>query len=134
MLLKRASFQKYYPDAWQVVTGKIELVNGRKETFVEASIREMKEETGLSPVTIYNIPYVAVFSDHFINTIQHAPVIGIEVDCWKECQISNEHQDFTWLNVNEANNRLDIYSHKIGAKIFEEEVLLNKNKIYNLDF
>ena len=57
LVLKRAADLYIYPGLWQTVTGRIE----PGETALDAAIREVKEETGLTPDDIWTLPYVANF-------------------------------------------------------------------------
>lgn len=56
LILKRNENAKPYPNVWQVVTGRIE----KYETPIETAIREVFEETGIVPVKLWNLPYLAV--------------------------------------------------------------------------
>lgn len=125
LALKRSDDQKFYPSIWQVVTGKVEKRGAQPESFIQTALRELQEETGLTPEridAIYNIPYVAAFTDYRTNTIHSAPVIGIIVDS-KAVELSAEHSDHIWEPMEATTKRLDLYSHKIGAEIFQREIL-----------
>ena len=45
LLLRRSKSEKIYPDTWQIISGRIE----KNETALQASLREMIEETSLRP-------------------------------------------------------------------------------------
>ena len=53
LLLKRAENQ-VYPGLWQMVTGKIE----DNEKAYQTAIREIKEETGLTPLQLWVAPTI----------------------------------------------------------------------------
>lgn len=90
-----------YPSGhWDFVKGNIE----KGETFKETTLREIKEETGISDVN---------FIDGFENKIQyhyqrdgkvvHKEVIFFLAETSTErVEISHEHLGFTWLKFNEA--------------------------------
>ena len=56
-LLMKRNLNKIYEHLWQGVAGKIE----EGETSSEAAIRELKEETGLSPVNMFVADHVSKF-------------------------------------------------------------------------
>ena len=56
LLLKRSENQMY-PGIWQCVTGKIEIGEKPHET----AIRELQEETGLTPISTWTIDQVNHF-------------------------------------------------------------------------
>ena len=56
-LLMKRNLNKIYEHLWQGVAGKIE----KGETSSEAAVRELKEETGLSPVNIFVADHVSRF-------------------------------------------------------------------------
>ena len=75
LVLKRAK-TKMYEHIWQGVAGKIE--NG--ETSWEAATRELKEETGLTPLKMFVADHVSQFYETNDDRINLVPVFGIEVD------------------------------------------------------
>lgn len=136
LALKRSPEQRFYPSIWQTVTGKVEAPNNIAESFIQTAMREMQEETGLSrenTVAVYNIPYVANFTDYRSNTVHSAPVIGIVVDK-SEIIISEEHSDYKWISVSEAEKTYDLYSHKVATQIFRNEILNTESDHYRLPF
>ena len=92
LLLQRSENTKPFPHIWQVITGMIDI----NETAIEATLREIKEETNLSAINIWTIPYI---SNYFItenDEIHFSPVFGIQVNYAEQIQISFEHQDYKW--------------------------------------
>ena len=97
LLLKRSDSAKIYPGIWQTITGTIETHEHTKETV----FREMKEETGLTPVKIYSIPRINTFYFAPSDKICMSPVFLSFVDK-EEIKISGEHSDFKWSSYEEA--------------------------------
>ena len=74
LILKRAK-TKIYEHLWQGVAGKIE----KGEEAWEAAIRELKEETNLTPLTMFIADHISIFYEKHGDRINFVPVFGIEV-------------------------------------------------------
>lgn len=101
LLLKRAPYQ-YYPNLWQMVSGKIK----DDEKAYETALREIKEETGLIPEKIWIAPNINSFyspDDEYISLI---PVFAAKVDYQSQIKISTEHVEYKWLKPVDARNLL----------------------------
>lgn len=123
LVLKRAKNLKIYPSIWQVVTGCIET----NETAIQTAIREIQEETGLIVQKFWVLPFVANFYDSINDLIHNAPVFGVLVDYNQKIVLSEEHEEFVWLNYNDTINRLEFPAHKDGTKIFYDYILCKNN-------
>lgn len=129
LLLKRAPDADLYPGLWQVVTGRIEI----GETAIQTALREVKEETGLHIIDAWTLPYLASFFNSLNDTVSFAPVFAFLVDFHQDVIISNEHEKFEWLNLNEAIERVVLPTHKEGLRIFNTFILSSDNKaLYRL--
>ena len=114
LLLKRSK-NKIYENLWQGVTGKIEA----GETAWEAAKRELKEETGLTPSRMFIADYVSKFYEQEGDRINLIPVFGVEVDSL-DVELSDEHSNFEWVEIIEAEKRLTWTGQKIGiSKVYE---------------
>jgi type II secretory ATPase GspE/PulE/Tfp pilus assembly ATPase PilB-like protein/8-oxo-dGTP pyrophosphatase MutT (NUDIX family) len=99
LVLQRAA-DAIRPGSWETVYGKID-AGERPE---QAAIRELREETGLDVNTLYNVT-VSSFFLHASQTIQMAIVFAAFVESGSEVTLSDEHQQFEWLSVNDACER-----------------------------
>jgi len=124
LALKRAKTNPLYPSIWQAVTGTIE----ENETAIECALREVEEETGLAAKEIWTIPFVAVFFDPYKNAINASPVFGVLVDYRPQVQISNEHEAYQWLSLEEFIDLMVLPSHKVGAEYFWRFILSRADK------
>lgn len=118
LLLKRSANVRVYPNIWQVVTGTID----GNETAVETTIREFKEETGLSYLKMFTIPYITSFFLPKKDAIGISPVFGFLVGS-DEVILSEEHTDFKWLSLDDCLRKLELPSHIEATKIFNDFIL-----------
>lgn len=101
LLLKRAEGEKY-PNLWQMVTGSIE--SGEKA--FQTALREINEETGLTPQKFWVAPQVNSFYSAERDEICLIPVFAALVNPKSAVKISAEHSEFKWLNKDGAKNHL----------------------------
>jgi len=90
------------PGSWETVHGHIEA----GETPAQAAIRELSEETGLSPLRMYNLSRVEVFYQHRRDEVALIPVFAAFVPAEGEVRLSREHVQREWLGIAEAAARL----------------------------
>jgi len=88
------------PTSWEMVHGKIDA--GEKPE--QAAVREVREETGLEIDALYNLT-VNPFYLHESQTVQLAIVFVSFVADDSEVKISEEHQAYEWLSVEDAARR-----------------------------
>ncbi|MCH7613482.1 MAG: NUDIX domain-containing protein [Candidatus Marinimicrobia bacterium] len=123
LILKRAS-TKLYEHLWQGVAGKIEA----GETAWQAAIRELDEETGLSPKHIFIADHVSRFYEAYGDRINLVPVFGIEVDS-DDVILSNEHSEYKWVTLEEAQKHLVWRGQKEGIQVVNEMILNNDDRM-----
>ncbi len=99
LTLKRAADGKR-PGSWETVYGKVDA----REKPEKAAIRELREETGLEPQSLYNVT-VSSFYLHDSHTIQMCMTFAAFVSEEAEVTLSEEHQSFDWLSVRDACER-----------------------------
>lgn len=88
------------PGAWEAIHGKIET----GEPPENAAVREVREETGLAVARLYNVT-VQPFYLHMFAKVQLAVVFAAFVDEPGNIVLSDEHQKFEWLSIEEAADR-----------------------------
>jgi len=123
-LLMKRNLNKIYEHLWQGVAGKIE----EGETSSEAAIRELKEETGLSPVNMFVADHVSEFYEVHGDRINLVPVFGIEVDS-EIINLSEEHISYKWVDINEALNTLVWNGQKKGIQTVHDMVINNDDRM-----
>ncbi len=124
LLIRRCG--KYLPGTWQMVTGGI--LDG--ETAVQAAIREIHEETGLTPIQLYSADAVETFYMPSLDKITFVPVFIAFV---KEMDVKlspSEHDAYEWLTFEEAKKRL-VWSEqqRVITQIHETCVLQKPNEL-----
>jgi len=99
LLLKRSANNSSFIKDWQLPEGKVEF----GEDPIDALEREIKEETNCiltSNLRLFDVKSaIASVNGMSIQIIR----IGYEVTGWKgKIEISEDHDEFKWLNINDA--------------------------------
>jgi dATP pyrophosphohydrolase len=75
------------------------------EPPASAALRELDEETGLSPLRLYNLSRVELFYQHRTDEVALVPVFAAFVTSDAAVRLGPEHDSFEWLSVAEARLR-----------------------------
>ena len=97
LLFKRAQGH-IYQGQWRMIGGKVEA----GETYWQAALRELDEETGLSPSLFWTMPSVNQFYEHKTDTILTIPAFAAEIRENEEIVLDSEHSKFDWFPVQKA--------------------------------
>lgn len=89
------------PGSWETIHGTIET----GETPVQASLRELREETGLVPEKFYNLSRTEAFYQHRTDELAVIPVFAAFVAPGATVKLSAEHDRAEWLSIAEAGRR-----------------------------
>ena len=89
------------PGSWETVHGTIE----SGETPVQASLRELREETGLVPEKFYNLSRTEAFYQHQRDELALIPVFAAFVAPGATVRLSAEHDRGEWLRARDAAGR-----------------------------
>jgi 8-oxo-dGTP pyrophosphatase MutT (NUDIX family) len=92
LVLRRASGGRS-PGSWETVHGHIE----PGETPGQAALREIREETRLEPIRLYNVSRVEAFYRHQADAVALIPVFAGVVDGAAPARHSGEHDRAEWL-------------------------------------
>jgi len=100
LCLRRAAGERC-AGTWETVHGHI----SDGEHPVDAALRELGEETGLTPERLYNGSRVEAFYLHRTDTMALIPVFCAMVAPGARAIISEEHDLVEWVSVGEAAKR-----------------------------
>jgi 8-oxo-dGTP pyrophosphatase MutT (NUDIX family) len=82
------------PGSWESVHGHIE----PGERPAGAAARELEEETGLTPLRLYNLSRVELFYQHQADEVALVPVFAAFVGPEARVRLGSEHDGFEWLS------------------------------------
>lgn len=101
-LLLRRCCGGYLNGTWQMVTGG----TAEGETAIQTALREIEEETGLTPEEFYTADMVETFFLHGVNKMVSVPVFVAVVSRMDVRLCPEEHDLYEWLPFDEAVKRL----------------------------
>ena len=115
LLLKRASHEKY-SGIWQMGTGSID----GNESAHQTALREIKEETDLTPSKFWVVPHVNSFYSPERDAVCMVPVFVGKVAINDSVKISFEHDEFKWVDKDEALELLAWPGQRKAVRIIHE--------------
>lgn len=101
-LLCKRSESKIYSGQWRMIGGKVE----PGETYWEAALRELREETALTPEKFWTVPSVNQFYEAKRDQILTIPVFSAEISSTASPVLNDEHTSFGWFEAKEAVSRI----------------------------
>lgn len=114
LLMKRADT---LAGTWCQVAGKIE----EGETTWQAALRELKEETGLTPDAFYSADICEQFYEADRDAITMAPVFVAIISPDAAVTLNQEHSAYLWLSFDEAVNLVSFGGQRRVLRWIEEE-------------
>lgn len=119
LLLKRAG-GKIYEGQWRMIGGKVH----PGETFWQAALRELQEETQFKPVKFWSIPSLNQFYEPATDQVHQIPAFGAEISTGDEVVLDDEHSEAEWFPADRATSlilwpeqqRLLTIAHQIITK------------------
>ncbi len=103
--IHRSAATGEYQQSWQTVYGGIEprpsTTSGEKETATQAALRELKEETGLTPLRMWQVEYLESFYFKPHDYVLVMPVFAVEVAPLAPITLNAEHDAHRWIPENQ---------------------------------
>ncbi|MEQ1833199.1 MAG: NUDIX pyrophosphatase, partial [Candidatus Eisenbacteria bacterium] len=119
MLLLRRSPSRSLAGVWQPVTGGIE----RGESAMAAAVREVAEETGLTPLRWWALEQPASFYDVAADRIRVVPVFAAEVAWADPVHLSHEHDRYQFVSLSKASELVLWGTQRQAHRALAAEVL-----------
>jgi dihydroneopterin triphosphate diphosphatase len=91
--IRRSAKTGEYQGSWQTVYGGVEA----GETAVQAALRELREETSLKPIVMWQVEYLESFYFMPHDYVLVMPVFAVEVPRDAVLRLNEEHDDFRWI-------------------------------------
>ncbi len=104
---------------WCQIAGGIE----EGETAWEAALRELKEETGLTPERFYSGDVCEQFYEADRDAIVMAPVFVAFIDPNAVVVLNEEHSDYGWVSFNEAREMVPFAGQRRVLQQVEDEFI-----------
>ncbi len=118
LLLLRRAPHRSLAGVWQPVTGGIE----PREPVLRAAVREVLEETRLSPVRWWALEHLAAFYEPAGDRVRVVPVFAAEVAWTDPVHLSHEHDRYAFVTPPEATRRVLWALQRRAIAAFLEEV------------
>jgi dATP pyrophosphohydrolase len=121
LLQLRRAREDYMGHTWQTVRGRHE----GNETAWQAALRELREETGLTPREFYKLSNMEMFYLVHDDTIWHAPSFVAVVSRDDVVKLNEEHDAFRWVPMASAEQHFMWPAEHVSLREIDREILHN---------
>lgn len=97
LILKRSS-KKIYAGQWRMIGGKVQ----SGETYWQAGLRELMEETGIKPSKFWTVPSLNQFYEYKTDLIHAIPAFAAEIAIDSNISLDDEHTGFEWISADQV--------------------------------
>jgi len=123
LMLRRCA--DYLAGNWQMVLGRME----KHEPARRAALREIREETGLTPAALYNSGETEIFYEACSDRMVVVPAFVAFVDELAVTLSPDEHDAYEWLAFKEALERLEFPQQRRVLKAIHENFVLAEPEV-----
>lgn len=109
----------YLRGEWCQVAGAVEL----HETAWEAALRELREETGLSPLSLYSADRCEQFYRPDWDALVFVPLFVVFVATAMEVRLNHEHSEYRWCSCDDAVSLLAFANQRANILHVEAEFI-----------
>lgn len=107
---------------WCQIAGALE--DG--ETAWQAAVRELAEETGLAPITLFSADICEQFYEADLDAVSILPVFVAMIDPVAAVQLNHEHSEYCWVSFDDAVNMVPFAGQRKVLRHVEAEFLLRE--------
>lgn len=93
---------------WSLVTGHVD----DDETGWGAALREVVEETGLTPTSFYTANFCDQWYNPHANVIEIVPIFVAYVERDADVTLNHEHSEHKWMSAEDAIKYVPFHGHK----------------------
>jgi dATP pyrophosphohydrolase len=104
---------------WCQVAGSLE----EGETAWQAALRELGEETGLTPSELYSADICEQFYEADRDAITMAPVFVAIIEPDRDVLLNHEHSEYRWVTFNQALNMVAFGGQRRVLQWIEDEFI-----------
>ena len=105
-----------------MVSGSLE----HGETAVDATLRELHEETGIKPDLFYSANHLQQFYEVGQNCVNLIPVFVAFVDSDCEVALSEEHTDYMWVSFDKVGDHVAFPDQADSARYIHEHFVIRE--------
>ncbi|MGN6367528.1 MAG: NUDIX hydrolase [Phycisphaerae bacterium] len=116
--IRRTAATGEYQWSWQTVYGGVEA----GETAVRAAVRELREETGLRPVRMWQVEFLETFYFRPHDYVLLMPVFGVEVKGDEGIVLNAEHDGYRWVGEGEVGEKFMWRTQREAIGVLLEEL------------
>ena len=92
-------------------------------------MRELEEETGLTPLSMWTVDQVNHFFEADKNCMNLIPIFGVEVES-EMVTLSPEHTEYKWCKIDKGVDLLLWNQQKQGFKTFHKMITEESKKMF----
>lgn len=111
-----------YAHQWRMIGGKVK----EEEKAYEAALRELREETRLSPVQFWTLPSVNTFYEHQQDIVHQIPAFGAEIEPSTRIKLNHEHSEYNWISEKEIESYISWPEQRRLMKLLSKLVTQNE--------